>query len=488
MSTRSRHRRGYTLACLLLLVTAVCVIVAAHAANNHSESAREIPIDGAIGPAISKFVTDEIHEAAEDDAPLIILRLDTPGGLSTSMRDIIKAILASPVPVIGYVAPSGARAASAGTYILYATQIAAMAPATNLGAATPIEIGGGSHGNSGKKHGRKEQDDDTSKHKEESQKSSDLSNASTERRKQVNDAAAYIRSLAKRHGRNADWAEKAVRHAASLTASEALEKHVINLVADNEQNLLKQIDGHTVSTANGSVTLHTKDLSIAQRQPSWQTELLAVITNPTVAYLLFMIGIVGLVAEAFVPGATVPGVVGGICLITALFAFHLLPVGYGGAALIILGAALFVAEAFVPSFGALGLGGIAAIVFGSIMLMDSGAIGYGVSVGAIIAVAIAAVLILGLMAWMFARSRETRIETGHEGLVGRDCTAVRNFEREGRVWLHGESWQAVTETPVIRNQILTVTAVHGLTVHVRPRNSNATSESSDNPGSRPEGS
>ncbi|MGN8157314.1 NfeD family protein [Salinisphaera sp. RV14] len=483
MSVRSITRCRPLIALLPILLA--FALIAAHAAGGAASTAREIPIDGAIGPAIGNYVVDEIHQAEADHVPVIILRLDTPGGLSASMRDIVKAILASPVPVIGYVAPSGARAASAGTYILYATNIAAMAPATNLGAATPIELGGGNDkpaGNGGSKH-----NDKSSKDKTQSATAPDLSNGATERRKQVNDAVAYIRSLAERRSRNADWAEKAVREAASLSAQQAEKKHVIDLIADNAQALLTAVDGRTVHTADGDVTLHTKGLTIERRTPGWRTSLLAIITDPTVAYLLFMVGIVGLAAEALAPGATLPGTVGGISLIAALFAFHVLPVSYSGAALIVLGVLLFVAEAFVPSFGALGLGGIVAFVFGSIMLMDSNAAGYDVSMGVIIGIAIAAALILALMVLMFARSRRAHVETGHEGLVGRECVANDDFVREGRVWLHGESWRAISETPVKRDQILTVIGVQGLTVFVRPLEQRSAAHSNKT-GRRPEGS
>lgn len=459
-------------------------VIAGNAGADNASAAREIAIDGAVGPAIGDYIVDEIHQADSDHVPVIILRLDTPGGLSASMRDIVKAILASPVPIIGYVAPAGARAASAGTYILYAAHIAAMAPATNLGAATPIEMGGGNDqatGDNAPKNGATPADGDA-KHDD----TPDLSNAATERRKQVNDAVAYIRGLAERRNRNADWAEKAVRQAASLSAQQAAKQNVIDLVADNEQALLAAIDGRTVSTVGGDVTLHTKNLEIEKRTPGWRTALLAIVTDPTVAYLLFMIGIVGLVAEALAPGTTLPGTVGGISLIAALYAFHMLPVSYGGAALIVLGVLLFVAEAFVPSFGALGLGGIIAIVFGSIMLMDSDVPGYDVSMGVIIGIAIAAALILALMVVMFARSRRAHVETGHEGLIGRECIALDDFEREGRVWLHGESWQAVSDTPVLRDQPLTVTSVDGLTVFVQPRAPSHAAHS-HNAGRRPEG-
>lgn len=472
-------------------------ILAAHAASDTASTAREIPIDGAIGPAIGNFVVDEIHKADSADVPVIILRLDTPGGLSASMRDIVKAILASPVPVIGYVGPSGARAASAGTYILYATHIAAMAPATNLGAATPIQIGGGNdepaagggsnNGASNKDGSSKQKQSSNGDAKKDHKASPDLSNGATERRKQVNDAVAYIRSLAERRNRNADWAEKAVREAASLSAQQAKKKNVIDLVADNEQALLAAVDGRTVHTTAGNVTLHTQNLTIDKRTPGWRTSLLAIITDPTVAYLLFLIGIVGLAAEALAPGATLPGTVGGISLIAALYAFNVLPVSYSGAALIVLGGLLFVAEAFVPSFGALGLSGVVALVFGSIMLMDSDVPGYNISMGVIIGIAIAAALILALMVAMFARSRREHVETGYEGLIGRECTALQDFEHEGRVWLHGESWQAISQTPVVRDQTLTVIGVEGLTVFVRPSEQTVSPSHSNHTGRRPEG-
>lgn len=476
-----RAMRFYITLCLVALAT---VASSCQAAGNdhHNRSAQEIPIDGAIGPATADFVVARIHEANRDHAPLIVLRIDTPGGLSTSMRDIVKAILGSAAPVVGYVAPSGARAASAGTYILYATHIAAMAPATNLGAATPVELGGApavpTHPQAANDHGKHQQ-----KGQSGSGSAPDLGNAATERRKEVNDAVAYIRALAERRHRNAEWAAKAVRQAASLTAQQALKRHVINLVADNSRDLLNQLDGRRVVTLAGPVVLHTKGLALKIDKPGWRTTLLAVVTDPSIAYLLFMIGIVGLAAEALNPGATVPGVVGGICLITALFAFHVLPVSYSGAALIVLGVALFVAEAFVPTFGALGVGGIAAIVFGSIMLMDTGVPGYNVSMGLIIGIAVAAMLILGLMLWLFARSRRAHVETGSEGLIGRECQAQSDFGHAGRVWLHGESWQAVSTTPVHRNQILVVTEVRGLIVYVRPR----TATESANAGEPPEG-
>tara|TARA_B100002049_G_scaffold236852_1_gene224873 strand:+ start:11547 stop:12962 length:1416 start_codon:yes stop_codon:yes gene_type:complete len=436
----------------------------------------EISLDGAVGPATADFVVDAIQQAEADGAPVIILRIDTPGGLSTAMRDIVQAILNSTVPVVGYVAPAGARAASAGTYILMATHIAAMAPATTLGAATPVNIGGGSSpGPSDDSPSNK-----TGKNSEQSADKNqtnvddaapdnatpDLGNAQTERRKQVNDAVAYIRSLAERRGRNADWAESAVRDAATLTAEAAEKDGVIDLVADSTPALLAALNGRAVETASGPQTLATRNARTRSVEPGWRTRVLAALSNPTVAYLLFMIGLVGLAAEALNPGAAVPGVIGAICLITAFYAFNMIPIDLTGAALIALGVLLVVAEAFVPSFGVLGLGGVVALLFGSLMLTDTP--GYDVSTTVILTIAIAGLLILTTAAWQFRRARTTRTQTGHEGMLGAHCSARHDFEHDGRVWLHGESWRATTDTPVVEGQALEVVSINGLTVHVRP--------------------
>ncbi|RJS95060.1 nodulation protein NfeD [Salinisphaera sp. Q1T1-3] len=458
-------RALFWLCCLSGLVLAL--IGAQAAPDKQTGIVPEIPLDGPVGPANAAFVTDAISQAATDGAPLVILRIDTPGGLMSSMRDIVQAILASPVPIVGYVAPAGARAASAGTYILYASHVAAAAPATHLGAATPVEIGGGASGETPSDAGQNAPDDADTSSSPNGNNQPDISSDASARRKQINDAVAYIRSLAEQRGRNADWAERAVREAATLSAAEARDQQVIDRVADNETALLTALNGRTVKTATGQQTLHTEDLRIHRIEPGWRTELLATVTNPTIAYLLFMIGIVGLAAEALNPGATLPGIVGGISLLTALYAFHMLPVDYTGAALILLGAALITAEAFVPSFGALGLGGLAALLFGSIMLGDTP--GYEVSMSAIVVIALTTAALLGLVVALFARARRTPTETGHEGLIGRECTARRDFSATGRVWLHGESWQAETDTPVTEGQNLIVTAVDGLTVHVRPK-------------------
>ncbi|MES1946308.1 hypothetical protein C84B14_03141 [Salinisphaera sp. C84B14] len=454
---------------LLFLFSFVALLASAtglvaQPSTNAAPPIREIPIDGPIGPATSAFVARGLEQAAAANTPLIILRLDTPGGLDGAMRDMIKAILASPVPVVGYVSPGGARAASAGTYILYASHIAAMAPATNLGAATPVSIGGGGSAPAD----TQPEPADASNTDGDNKGGQPSDDATAKRRKAVNDAVAYIRSLAERRGRNADWAEQAVREGTSLSAQAALDANVIDLIAANTTQLLDRLDGQNVETAAGMQQLNVAGARVEQRAPGWQTELLSVITNPTVAYLLFMIGIYGLILEGLNPGTGVPGVVGAISLLCALFAFQVLPVNYAGLALIALGAGLMVAEMFAPSFGILGLGGVAAFVFGSIMLMDTDVPGFDIPFGLIGGIAVASALLLFGILYMFLRSRRERIHTGHAGLIGSRCVALTDFEREGRVLLHGESWLAVSHTPVVRDEPLVVTAAEGLKVFVRP--------------------
>lgn len=439
--------------CLLLLL---CLLFSAPVL---AAPAIELVLDGPIGPATSAYVSDGLAQAEADGAPLVILRLDTPGGLSKAMREIVQAVLASPVPVVGYVAPTGARAASAGTYILYASHIAAMAPATNLGAATPIRMGGGSSappdsGNAGDKR-KKDQ-------------AAATDNATAKRRKVVNDAVAYIRGLANQRGRNADWAEKAVREGTSLSAQAALDKDVIDLRAPGTGALLAAIDGRTVTTSAGETSLATDRIRVETQEPDWRMQLLAVITNPTVAYILMMIGLYGLILEGMNPGALVPGVIGGICLLAALFAFQVLPISFAGLGLLLLGIALMVAEAFAPSFGILGLGGVAGFVLGSIMLMDTDVPGYQLPMVLIAAIAAAAALLMGLIIALFVHSRRSRVVSGGEGMVGASAEAMADFDERGRVFVHGEDWYAITRSPVRKGQQLRVEAVDGLTLTVVP--------------------
>jgi len=401
-----------------------------------------IPISGPIGPATSDFFVRELAAAQADGASLVVVTLDTPGGLDASMRDIVQAILASDVPVVTYVAPSGARAASAGTYILYASHVAAMAPATNLGAATPVQIGGESQAAKGSE--------------------------STLERKAVNDATAYLVSLAHLRGRNAEWAAEAVRNATSLPADEAVAAKVVDLVATDLPDLLRALDGRKVQLQTREVTLSTTGIVLHASEPDWRTDQLGLITNPNVAYLLMLIGIYGLLLEGYHPGTVLPGVVGAISLLLALFAFQVLSVNYAGLALIALGVLLIVAESFVPSFGALGIGGIVAFVMGSVMLLDSGTPGFSIAWQLIGGMGLAGALVLLAIVSFAVRARRRPVVSGAEGLLRESAEAVEAFEREGLVRAHGEIWRATSAAPVREGQRLRIVAVKGLRLEVEP--------------------
>ncbi len=435
---------------------------AAHAESAAGGTAALIEVDGAIGPATSQYFKQASEEAAAKGAKLIILRLDTPGGLDEAMRDIIKQILASELPVVAFVAPSGARAASAGTYILYASHVAAMAPATNLGAATPVPVLGsppaGTPEPEPAKPGQKPQELPSVRPSGEAME-----------RKVVNDAAAYIRGLAEQHGRNADWAERAVREGVSLAAEDALKLRVIDLVCADLPDLLQKLDGRKVKLASGPATLHTKGLAVERIEPTWRLKFLAVITNPAVAYILLLLGIYGLLLEGYSPGAILPGVVGGICLLLALYAFQILPINYVGLALIALGIAMIVAETFVPSMGVLGIGGVIAFVAGSIMLMDTGVPGYGVPLGIVGGIAAAAAGVVLLTAVLLVRSRKRSVVTGQEAMLHTAAEALEDFRNEGWVLMAGERWRARCATAVARGQPLRVVRVEGLLLTVEPR-------------------
>jgi membrane-bound serine protease (ClpP class) len=422
-------------------------------------------VQGVIGPAMADYVTRGLAAAEDQHAPLVILRMDTPGGLDDAMRDIIRGILASPVPVVVYVAPSGARAASAGTYIVYASHIAAMAPATNLGAATPIRIegfpDGGDDGNGGR---RRDEGGDAKKEK----KTPEPSKEEPMQCKIVNDAVAYIRGLAQMRGRNADWGERSVRQAASLSAEEAMKEHVIDLVAESVNELLDKIDGRTVSVHGHASVLRTANLDVAAVEPDWRTRLLSVITDPNIAYILMLLGVYGLIFELSNPGLILPGVIGATCLILALYAFQLLPVNYAGVALIGLGLLFMVAEVFVPSMGILGIGGVAAFVIGSVILFDTGVQGFKVALPLLAAIT---VLTLGFFIGMIGAAMKARIRpvvTGREELLQSIGTVLEDFEGMGRVHIHGEDWGARSRVRVRRGQKVRVTAVEGLTLHVEP--------------------
>jgi membrane-bound serine protease (ClpP class) len=385
---------------------------------------------------------------------LVVLRMDTPGGLDISMRAIIKRIIRSEVPVVSYVAPGGARAASAGTYILYASHVAAMAPGTNLGAATPVALGGIPG------QGDAEKDDQ----KPDIQSQPEPQDAS--KRKLINDAAAYIRGLATMRGRNAEWAEQAVREAASLSADEALQLGVIDLMAPTTEALLEALHGRLVRLPAGDRNLDTDGLKLLIHAPDWRSELLAIISNPNVAYILMLVGIYGLIYEFANPGSILPGTAGAISLLLAFYAFHVLPVNYAGLALVLLGLALMVSEAFVPSFGALGIGGVVAFIFGSLILIDTELPGYGISLPLILTLAVASALLLVLVVGMALESRRRPVVSGSEEMLGAVGEALEDFDTRGHVRVHGEIWSAMTEMPLRRKQKLRVTGREGLVLRV----------------------
>ncbi len=432
-----------------------------------------LEIEGAIGPATSRYVVNELQKAALTGSALVILRMDTPGGLDSAMREIIRAILASRIPVVSYVAPPGARAASAGTYILYASHIAAMAPATNLGAATPVSIGGEAPA---EPQAPKPAEPQGAKPADGAGKPADASGPAVQppqpatpmERKVVNDAVAYIRGLAELRGRNADWAESAVRGAASLSSSAALQQKVIDVIARDIPDLLAQIDGREVHLVQGTARIHSRNLAVVSAKPDWRTRFLAVITHPTIAYGLMLIGIYGLLLEGYNPGVVLPGVVGVISLLLALFAFQILSVNYAGLALVAVGIGLMIAEFFLPTFGSLGLGGLIAFIVGSLILFDTDVPGMNIGLPLIGGVATLGGLAVIAIGWLAARSRGRPVVTGMQGMLGERAEVVAGFEGKGTVRYGGELWRARSSLPLQAGQSVRIARVEGLTVWVEP--------------------
>lgn len=443
MSTIPRLIRLVAGSVLLLLLGLLPTLSPADS-QQKGQSAWVLSLEGPIGPAVADYLIRGIDQAEAAGAPLVIIRMDTPGGLDLSMRDIIQRILAANLPVISYVSPDGARAASAGTFLLYASHVAAMAPSTTLGAATPVAMGAGP------------QQDEAASQQDALSK------------KQINDAVAYIRELAELRGRNADWAEQAVREAASLGAQQALDQQVVDLIAADMADLLVQLHERKVTLGSRELTLETENLTLAEHQPDWRSQLLAVITNPSLAYVLMMIGIYGLIYEFSNPGIGGPGILGAICLLLALYAFQMLPVNYLGIALIVLGLTLMVSETFVPSFGVLGVGGALAFVLGSFVLMDTDVPAYQIGFPLIAGFAVMSLLVCVASVGMAVRAHRRKALLGPESWVGETARALADFDQCGHVRIQGETWQAQSTVPIKKGQRVRVQAVHDLVLDVTP--------------------
>jgi membrane-bound serine protease (ClpP class) len=435
----NRRRAGYstTVPCLSILFFALLLLPLPASPASQSGLVYLATFEGVINPVTAEYISSVLSQAQEGGATAVVIQLDTPGGLDTSMRLIIKDITSSSVPVIVYVAPSGGRAASAGVFILYSAHIAAMAPGTNVGAAHPVAMGGG------------EMD-------------------AVMKAKVENDAAAYIKSIAEKRGRNAKWAEDAVRKSVSVTEKEALALKVIDLIADDVPSLLTAVDGRTVVTGAGKYVLHTKGATLKDVPMGWRLEALKALSDPNIAFILMTLGTIGLLAELYNPGAILPGIVGAISLILAFYSLQTLPVNYAGVLLIILGIVLFILEIKVVSYGLLSLGGLAALIFGALLLVKTDAPFLKVSLSLIIPMAVLVGALLMTLTWMAAKTQRRAAVTGAEGMIGTIALAQTDVAPRGRVFIQGEMWDAVSDEPIREGEEAKVKAVSGLTLKVAP--------------------
>ena len=485
-SAGRRRRRGGPLALVraVALLLVLCALALAVSTLDAPAAVAPAPgkvvalrVDGVIGPAAADFIERGFAHARDGGAALLVIELDTPGGLDTSMRVIVKRILAAPLPVVTFVSPEGARAASAGTFILYASHLAAMAPATNLGAASPVAIGAGGQGEDKPKKKTEPAANDAKDGKAggdarpaaRGPSGSGPSSGNTMMDKVTNDAAAYIRSLAQLRGRDPDFAERAVRDAASLSADEALQAKVIDLVARDLDGLLSSLDGREVKLDSGNaVRLATKGARVERLEPDWRNAVLAALSHPQLALMLMMLGIYGLFYEITNPGFGVPGVAGLICLLVALYGFHLLPVNWAGVALLLVGSAMMIAEAFLPSFGVLGVGGVIAFVVGGLFLIDTEVPAFGIPLPFLVGLAIVSAGLLLAIGGLAVRSRRQRVVSGREDLVGAQGTVTSAAGGATYARIRGEQWRVEATAALPPGTRVQVTGLDGLTLRVEP--------------------
>ncbi|GAA0209262.1 nodulation protein NfeD [Kangiella japonica] len=455
-----------------LLLLACSTTFALFSNEQTSSKAKLLILDGSVNPGTAHFLVTNIQSAETEGYHLIILQMNTPGGLDLAMRDIIREILSSKVPVATYVYPPGSRAASAGTYILYASHISSMAPATNLGAATPVSIGG--MPNPSEPDSSPKKDEQEEKPQQEEKPKSPNSNQNAMHKKIINDAEAYLRGLAAYHGRNIDWVKNAVREGESLTSKEALDIGVIDLIAESPEQLLSKIHQRQVRLPTGLKILNTNGMTIVQVEPSWHMDLLSIISDPNIAYILLLFGIYGLIFEGYNPGTFVPGVIGAICLLLAFYALQILPINYVAAGLLVLGIALLVVEAFAPSFGILGIGGIIAFLFGSFLLFNEPETGIAIAMPILLSVTIISVILLSFVLSLALRARQRPVVSGREELLNEVGIVQYDFVDEGWVHICGERWKCRSDVPLKSGQTVKVIAIDDLELTVVPTNENST--------------